>query len=161
MGPCGRGAGDVGDAVGAQRHHPGVPPQVVTYLASCGLQSCPMLLSKGYPDIGWNPCGGERYLDFLRFAVFVNGQTPLLPPAPHLHPSSQCPPGPQTSILPPPSQRRPDPKSAPLLSIPASYMGSPHPTSPTQPRVPISPPRVPIPVPVGPFCPHPGTPELG
>lgn len=33
-----------------------------------------MLLSKGYPDIGWNPCGGERYLDFLRFAVFVNGQ---------------------------------------------------------------------------------------
>jgi len=36
-----------------------------------------MLLSKGYPDIGWNPCGGERYLDFLRFAVFVNGQPPL------------------------------------------------------------------------------------
>lgn len=32
-----------------------------------------MLLSKGYPDIGWNPCGGEKYLDFLRFAVFVNG----------------------------------------------------------------------------------------
>lgn len=52
------------------------PPmmQVVTYLAGCGLQMCPMLLSKGYPDIGWNPCGGERYLDFLRFAVFVNGQ---------------------------------------------------------------------------------------
>lgn len=48
--------------------------QVVTYLAGCGLQSCPMLLSKGYPDIGWNPVGGERYLDFLRFAVFVNGQ---------------------------------------------------------------------------------------
>ncbi|KAI1229508.1 hypothetical protein IHE44_0002564, partial [Lamprotornis superbus] len=33
---------------------------------------CPMLLAKGYPDIGWNPCGGEKYLDFLRFAVFVN-----------------------------------------------------------------------------------------
>ncbi|KPP74149.1 hypothetical protein Z043_106725, partial [Scleropages formosus] len=46
--------------------------KVVKYLAGCGLQSCPMLLSKGYPDIGWNPCGGERYLDFLRFAVFVN-----------------------------------------------------------------------------------------
>uniref|UniRef100_A0A3Q2YEG7 Ryanodine receptor 1a (skeletal) n=1 Tax=Hippocampus comes TaxID=109280 RepID=A0A3Q2YEG7_HIPCM len=45
---------------------------VVKYLAGCGLQSCPMLLSKGYPDIGWNPCGGEKYLDFLRFAVFVN-----------------------------------------------------------------------------------------
>ncbi|KAG7259122.1 LOW QUALITY PROTEIN: hypothetical protein CRUP_027105 [Coryphaenoides rupestris] len=29
----------------------------------------------GYPDIGWNPCGGERYLDFLRFAVFVNGES--------------------------------------------------------------------------------------
>lgn len=49
-------------------------PQVVSYLAGCGLQSCPMLLAKGYPDIGWNPCGGERYLDFLRFAVFVNGE---------------------------------------------------------------------------------------
>lgn len=50
-------------------------PQVVSYLAGCGLQSCPMLLAKGYPDIGWNPCGGERYLDFLRFAVFVNGES--------------------------------------------------------------------------------------
>ncbi|XP_069042527.1 ryanodine receptor 1 isoform X6 [Lepisosteus oculatus] len=49
--------------------------KVVTYLAGCGLQSCPMLLSKGYPDIGWNPMGGERYLDFLRFAVFVNGES--------------------------------------------------------------------------------------
>ncbi|KAG7516593.1 ryanodine receptor 1-like isoform X2 [Solea senegalensis] len=48
---------------------------VVKYLAGCGLQSCPMLLSKGYPDIGWNPCGGEKYLDFLRFAVFVNGES--------------------------------------------------------------------------------------
>ncbi|XP_063061461.1 ryanodine receptor 1b isoform X2 [Engraulis encrasicolus] len=48
---------------------------VVGYLAGCGLQSCPMLLSKGYPDIGWNPVGGERYLDFLRFAVFVNGES--------------------------------------------------------------------------------------
>ncbi|KAI6060082.1 Ryanodine receptor 1 [Aix galericulata] len=52
--------------------------KVVTYLASCGLQSCPMLLSKGYPDIGWNPCGGERYLDFLRFAVFVNVPEPQI-----------------------------------------------------------------------------------
>ncbi|KAK7883047.1 hypothetical protein WMY93_029221 [Mugilogobius chulae] len=48
---------------------------VVTYLAGCGLQMCPMLLSKGYPDISWNPVGGERYLDFLRFAVFVNGES--------------------------------------------------------------------------------------
>nr|XP_033809945.1 ryanodine receptor 1 isoform X7 [Geotrypetes seraphini] len=49
--------------------------KVVTYLAGCGLQSCPMLVAKGYPDIGWNPVGGERYLDFLRFAVFVNGES--------------------------------------------------------------------------------------
>lgn len=32
-----------------------------------------MLIAKGYPDIGWNPIEGERYLSFLRFAVFVNG----------------------------------------------------------------------------------------
>ncbi|NXN09157.1 RYR1 protein, partial [Indicator maculatus] len=47
---------------------------VVTYLAGCGLQSCPVLLAKGYPDIGWNPIEGERYLSFLRFAVFVNSE---------------------------------------------------------------------------------------
>ena len=47
--------------------------QVVTYLAGCGLQNCPMLIARGYPDIGWNPIEGERYLSFLRFAVFVNG----------------------------------------------------------------------------------------
>lgn len=34
-----------------------------------------MLVNKGYPDIGWNPVEGERYLDFLRFAVFCNGET--------------------------------------------------------------------------------------
>ncbi|XP_046876649.1 ryanodine receptor 1 isoform X4 [Hypomesus transpacificus] len=49
--------------------------KVVKYLAGCGLQSCTMLMAKGYPDIGWNPCGGEKYLDFLRFAVFVNGES--------------------------------------------------------------------------------------
>ncbi|CAK6957144.1 ryanodine receptor 3-like [Scomber scombrus] len=49
--------------------------KVVTYLAGCGLQSCPMLLAKRYPDIGWNPIEGERYLSFLRFAVFVNGES--------------------------------------------------------------------------------------
>uniref|UniRef100_A0A673CUD6 Ryanodine receptor 2b (cardiac) n=1 Tax=Sphaeramia orbicularis TaxID=375764 RepID=A0A673CUD6_9TELE len=49
--------------------------KVVQYLASCGIQSCPILLSKGYPDIGWNPVEGERYLDFLRFAVFCNGES--------------------------------------------------------------------------------------
>uniref|UniRef100_A0AAZ3S6C9 Ryanodine receptor 3 n=1 Tax=Oncorhynchus tshawytscha TaxID=74940 RepID=A0AAZ3S6C9_ONCTS len=49
--------------------------KVVTYLAGCGLQSCVMLLAKGYPDIGWNPIEGERYLSFLRFAVFSNGES--------------------------------------------------------------------------------------
>ncbi|KAA0711620.1 Ryanodine receptor 3 [Triplophysa tibetana] len=49
--------------------------KVVTYLAGCGLQSCSMLVAKGYPDISWNPIEGERYLSFLRFAVFVNGES--------------------------------------------------------------------------------------
>ncbi|MEQ2273366.1 Ryanodine receptor 2, partial [Xenotaenia resolanae] len=49
--------------------------KVVQYLAGCGLQSCVMLMHKGYPDIGWNPVEGERYLDFLRFAVFCNGES--------------------------------------------------------------------------------------
>ncbi|XP_061561261.1 ryanodine receptor 2 isoform X2 [Phycodurus eques] len=49
--------------------------KVVQYLAGCGLQSCTMLVYKGYPDIGWNPVEGERYLDFLRFAVFCNGES--------------------------------------------------------------------------------------
>ncbi|XP_060734913.1 ryanodine receptor 2 isoform X4 [Tachysurus vachellii] len=49
--------------------------KVVQYLAGCGLQSCMLLLSKGYADIGWNPVEGERYLDLLRFAVFCNGES--------------------------------------------------------------------------------------
>ncbi|KAM4600943.1 ryanodine receptor 3 [Polymixia lowei] len=49
--------------------------KVVTYLAGCGLQSCAMLVAKGYPDLGWNPIEGERYLSFLRFAVFSNGES--------------------------------------------------------------------------------------
>nr|XP_055028049.1 ryanodine receptor 2 [Misgurnus anguillicaudatus] len=49
--------------------------KVVRYLGACGLHSCALLVSKGYPDIGWNPVEGERYLDFLRFAVFCNGES--------------------------------------------------------------------------------------
>ncbi|XP_077586244.1 ryanodine receptor 2 [Stigmatopora nigra] len=49
--------------------------KVVRYLAGCGLKSCSLLVAKGYPDIGWNPVEGERYLDFLRFAVFCNGES--------------------------------------------------------------------------------------
>lgn len=48
--------------------------QVVQYLAGCGLQSCSLLVAKGYADIGWNPVEGERYLNFLRFTVFCNGR---------------------------------------------------------------------------------------
>ncbi|NXO34675.1 RYR3 protein, partial [Locustella ochotensis] len=55
--------------------HEGGNYSVVTYLAGCGLQSCPVLLAKGYPDIGWNPIEGERYLSFLRFAVFANSES--------------------------------------------------------------------------------------
>ncbi|XP_016379180.1 ryanodine receptor 2-like [Sinocyclocheilus rhinocerous] len=49
--------------------------KVVQYLGGCGLCSCTLLVSKGYPDIGWNPVEGERYLDFLRFEVFCNGES--------------------------------------------------------------------------------------
>ncbi|XP_078788602.1 ryanodine receptor 2 isoform X2 [Oryzias latipes] len=49
--------------------------KVVQYLAGSCLQSCPTLVAKGYTDIGWNPVKGERYLDFLRFAVFCNGES--------------------------------------------------------------------------------------
>uniref|UniRef100_A0A3Q3WQW7 Uncharacterized protein n=2 Tax=Mola mola TaxID=94237 RepID=A0A3Q3WQW7_MOLML len=49
--------------------------KVVMYLAGCGLQSCAILVAKGYPDLGWNPIEGERYLSFLRFTVFCNGES--------------------------------------------------------------------------------------
>uniref|UniRef100_UPI00358EA68B ryanodine receptor 2-like n=1 Tax=Myxine glutinosa TaxID=7769 RepID=UPI00358EA68B len=49
--------------------------KVMKYLAACGLQSSPALLARGWPDIGWNPLEAERFLDFLRFAVFVNGES--------------------------------------------------------------------------------------
>lgn len=37
-----------------------------------------MLVAKGYPDLGWNPIEGERYLSFLRFAVFCNGMSAFI-----------------------------------------------------------------------------------
>ncbi|KAF7261042.1 hypothetical protein EG68_01789 [Paragonimus skrjabini miyazakii] len=49
--------------------------KVAVYLSRCGVQSNAELLSKGYPDIGWDPVEGERFLDFLRFTVWVNGET--------------------------------------------------------------------------------------
>lgn len=35
------------------------------------------LLEKGYPDIGWDPVEGERFLDFFRFCVWNNGEIPV------------------------------------------------------------------------------------
>ncbi len=49
--------------------------QVAVYLSRCGVQSNAELLAKGYPDIGWDPVEGERFLDFLQFTVWVNGKT--------------------------------------------------------------------------------------
>ncbi|KAI6237110.1 hypothetical protein M3Y95_00230500 [Aphelenchoides besseyi] len=48
--------------------------KVTVYLSRCGLQSNSELLTKEYPDIDWNPVEGERYLDFLRFCVWINGE---------------------------------------------------------------------------------------
>ncbi|CAD5230370.1 unnamed protein product [Bursaphelenchus xylophilus] len=48
--------------------------KVTIYLSRCGLQSNTELLAKDYPDIGWDPVEGERYLDFLRFCVWINGE---------------------------------------------------------------------------------------
>ncbi|ODM93538.1 Ryanodine receptor 44F [Orchesella cincta] len=40
--------------------------KVAVYLSRTGLQSNGELVEKGYPDLGWDPVEGERYLDFLR-----------------------------------------------------------------------------------------------
>ncbi|KAG8184852.1 hypothetical protein JTE90_012099 [Oedothorax gibbosus] len=49
--------------------------KIAIYLSRCGLQSNQDLLDRGYPDVGWDPVEGERYLDFLRFCVWVNGES--------------------------------------------------------------------------------------
>ncbi|KAK6622641.1 hypothetical protein RUM43_008483 [Polyplax serrata] len=49
--------------------------KIAVYLSRCGLQSNSDLVEKGYPDLGWDPVEGERYLDFLRFCVWVNGES--------------------------------------------------------------------------------------
>ncbi len=50
--------------------------KIAVYLSRCGLTSNTELVSKGYPDLGWDPVEGERFLDFLRFCVWVNGNCP-------------------------------------------------------------------------------------
>lgn len=49
--------------------------KIAIYLSRCGLQSNSDLVERGYPDLGWDPVDGERYLDFLRFCVWVNGES--------------------------------------------------------------------------------------
>ncbi|XP_076069948.1 ryanodine receptor isoform X2 [Oratosquilla oratoria] len=49
--------------------------KIAVYLSRCGLQSNSELVEKGYPDLGWDPVEGERYLDFLRFCVWVGGES--------------------------------------------------------------------------------------
>lgn len=48
--------------------------KVTVYLSRCGLQPNSELITKEYPDIGWDPLEGERYIDFLRFCVWINGE---------------------------------------------------------------------------------------
>ena len=49
--------------------------KIAVYLSRCGLTANTELVSKGYPDLGWDPVEGERFLDFLRFCVWVNGES--------------------------------------------------------------------------------------
>ena len=49
--------------------------KIAVYLSRCGLTANTELLAKGYPDLGWDPVEGERFLDFLRFCVWVNGES--------------------------------------------------------------------------------------
>jgi ryanodine receptor 2 len=49
--------------------------KIAAYLSRCGLQTNSELYAKGYPDIGWDPVEGERFLDFLKFCVWVNGDS--------------------------------------------------------------------------------------
>ena len=58
--------------------------KVTTYLSRCGLQANSELIAKDYPDIGWDPSEGERYLDFLRFCVWINGENVSLSLSVHL-----------------------------------------------------------------------------
>lgn len=49
--------------------------KITIYLSRCGLQTNSELYAKGYPDIGWDPVEGERFLDFLKFCVWVNSDS--------------------------------------------------------------------------------------
>ncbi|XP_064091922.1 ryanodine receptor-like isoform X19 [Macrobrachium nipponense] len=59
-------------ALALREHH---LEKIAVYLSRCGLQSNSELVERGYPDLGWDPVEGERYLDFLRFCVWVGGES--------------------------------------------------------------------------------------
>ncbi|XP_069958037.1 ryanodine receptor isoform X5 [Cherax quadricarinatus] len=59
-------------ALALREHH---LEKIAVYLSRCGLQSNSDLVERGYPDLGWDPVEGERYLDFLRFCVWVGGES--------------------------------------------------------------------------------------
>lgn len=48
--------------------------KVITFLSRCGVQDNARLRAMGKPLPGWDPLDGERYLDFMRHAVWVNGE---------------------------------------------------------------------------------------
>jgi len=49
--------------------------KIAVYLSRCGLSPNSELTAKGYPDLGWDPVEGERFVDFLRFCVWVGGES--------------------------------------------------------------------------------------
>ncbi|XP_071962240.1 ryanodine receptor 2-like isoform X3 [Antedon mediterranea] len=49
--------------------------KVIKYLSKCGVKNNARMMSLGKPNIGWDPLDGERYLDFMKHAVWVNGET--------------------------------------------------------------------------------------
>lgn len=49
--------------------------KVISYMSQCGVQDNDRMLSMGKPLIGWDPVDGERYLDFMRHTVWVNGES--------------------------------------------------------------------------------------
>lgn len=48
--------------------------KVISFMSQCGVQDNDRMLSLGKPLIGWDPVDGERYLDFMRHTVWVNGE---------------------------------------------------------------------------------------
>ncbi len=51
--------------------------KIASYLSRCGTTRNEELFLQGYHDIGWDPVDGERFLDFLKFCVWVNGRSRL------------------------------------------------------------------------------------